>query len=44
MAICYSNPVGFDYRFAKIPPKMHLESTVAQIRRQFWGEFWGDFN
>ena len=31
-----SNCMGFDYLFAKIPPKMHLESTVIQICRQFW--------
>ena len=31
-----------DYQFAKIPSKMHLESTVAQIRRQKWvnHSFW----
>ena len=26
----YSNRMQFDYCFAKIPPKMHLESMVAQ--------------
>ena len=30
-----SNCILFDYYFAKIPPKMHLESTVAQIPDNF---------
>ena len=33
--LIYSNCVQFDHQFAKIPPKMHLESRVAQIHINF---------